>query len=332
MSDSENTYSSKEKKEINEKLHDLTGSKYPEKIRKGPSILKYILGFFVNWIKLPFQLNYIQDSVQLLPEVKKIDPNHLVVKPDHTFAYYSNNTTMDGFNHETHNQFVRHAMYMFLTPMEESIYNAAMKFVYTNIHGGLTLTNGISWKDGSAHYHGDNVTTETLALMTLMAPYSDALRVKFEKLVLNIVDNGGYLNYLSNPGGKKSKAYEKALEKAMYVRENVQMENPATNMFPGCSADSAVVMLAALAVATKSSGNRRLKRLFNLYYYLFGYGLKARFCSNSLEAITALYVLYKVTKDNKYGDILKKKLDSKRLSDLDSDFKRFLYGHLIGAQ
>lgn len=329
MSDSENTYSSKEKKEINEKLHDLTGSKYPEKIRKGPSILKYILGFFVNWIKLPFQLNYIQDSVQLLPEVKKFDPNHLVVKPDHTFAYYSNNTCMDGYNHETDNQFVRHAMYMFLTPMEESIYNAAMKFVYTNIHGGLTLTNGISWRDGSAHYHGDNVSTETLALMTLMAPYNDALRVSFEKLMLNIIDNGGYLNYLSNPGGKKSEAYKKALEKVHFIRENVKMENPATNMFPGCSADSAVVMLAALAVATKSSGNRRMKRLFNLYYYLFGYGLKARFCSNSLEAITALYVLTKVTKEEKYINILNKKLGSGKIEDL---FKRYLYGKLIGVR
>ena len=330
MSDSENTYSSKEKKEINEKLHDLTGSKYPEKIRKGPSIFKYILGFFINWIKLPFQLNFNQGTVVLPPEVKKIDPLHMVIKPDQTFAYYSNNTTMDGFNHETDNQFVRHCMYMYLTPMKEMDFNAAMKFVYTNIHGGLTLTNGISWQDGSVFYHGNNVSTETLSLMTLMAPHNPALLIKFEKLVLNIVDNGGFLNLLSNPGGKDSKKYEKALEKAMFVRENVQMENPATNMFPGCSSDKAVVMLAALAVSAKSSGNKRLKRLFNLYYYLFGYGLKARFSSNSLEAITALYILFKVTKEEKYKTILMKKLGATNyLVDLDEGFKRYLYGQLV---
>lgn len=328
MSDSENTYSSKEKKEINEKLHDLTGSKYPEKIRKGPSILKYILGFFINWIKLPFQLNFNQEAAVLPPEVKKIDPLHMVIKPDQTFAYYSNNTTMDGFNHETDNQFVRHCMYMYLTPMKEMDFNAAMKFVYTNIHGGLTLTNGISWQDGSPFYHGNNVNTETLALMTLMAPYNPALLVKFEALVNNIVLNGGYLNLLSDPGGKQSAKYKKALEKVHFVRENVKMENPATNMFPGCSADKAVVMLAALAVASKSSGSKKLKRLFNLYYYLFGYGLKARFSSNSLEAITALYVLYKVTKEEKYEEILRHKLMYTR-GNREEAFKCYLYGQLV---
>lgn len=325
MSDSENSYNSREKKEINEKLHDITGSKYPEKIRKGPSILKYILGFFINWAKLPFQLKFRQDSVVLPAEVKKLDENLMYVREDHTFAYFKDDLT----DHDTRHQLVNHAMYMFLTPMDESIYNAAMKFVYTNIHGGLTLTNGISWPDGSPHYHGDNVSTETLALMTLMAPYSPSLLIKYEQLILNIINNGGYLNYLSDPNPVDGK-YQKALEKAMYVRENVKMENPATNMFPGCSADAAVVKLAALAVAGKSSGSKRIKRLFKLYYYLFGYGLKARFSSNSLQAITALYVLFKVTKEEKYKDILMKKFGATNyLADLDSAFKRYLYGQLV---
>lgn len=325
MSDSENSYNSREKKEINEKLHDITGSKYPEKIRKGPSILKYILGFFINWIKLPFQLKYLQDSVVLPAEVKKLSSHMLHVKPDQTFAYFTDDIFTNGATHSTDNQLVDHAMYMFLTPMDESIYNAAMKFVYTNIHGGLTLTNGISWPDGSPHYHGDNVSTETLALMTLMAPYSPSLLIKYEQLILNIINNGGYLNYLSDPNPADGK-YQKALEKAMYVRENVKMENPATNMFPGCSADAAVVKLATLAVAGKSSGSKRIKRLFKLYYYLFGYGLKARFSSNSLQAITALYVLFKVTKDNTYAKILFKKLGPGKADDL---FKRYLYGQLV---
>lgn len=323
MSDSENSYNSSEKKEINEKLHDITGSKYPEKIRKGPSILKYTLAFFINWIKLPFQLKFSQDSVVFPSELKKINQTRMYVKEDQTFAYYIGDYTRK--NHDTDNQFVNHAMYMFITPLDESTYNAAMKFVYTNIHGGLTLTNGISWPDGSPHYHGDNVSTETLALMTLMAPYSPSLLVNYEKLMLNIVDNGGYLNYLSDPNPVDGK-YKKALEKAMYVRENVQMKNPATNVFPGCSADAAVVMLAALTVAAKSSGSARLKRLFNLYYYLFGYGLKARFSSNSLQSITALYVLFKVTKDSKYAKILFKKLGAGTADDL---FKRYLYGQLV---
>jgi len=322
-----NSYDEKEKKEINEKLFDITGTKNPEIIRKGPSLLKYILGFIINWIKLPFQLKFIQDPAILAPEVKKLNENNLVVKPDQTLAYYSNNTTMDGYNHETDNQLVRHIMYMYLTPMDESIYNAAMKFVYTNINGGLTLTNGISWRDGSAHYHGDNVSTETLAMMTLMAPHSPSLLANYEKLVNNIIYNGGYLNYLSNPGGKESKAYEAALKIAEYDRTKVKMENPATNIFPGCSVDAAVVMLAALAVAGKSSGLSKFKSLFKLYYYLFGYGLKARFSSNSLQAITALYVLSKVTKEKKYENILKSKFEvDGKIDDL---FKRYLYGQLV---
>lgn len=325
MSDSENSYNSREKKEINEKLHDITGSKYPEKIRKGPSILKYTLAFFINWIKLPFQLKFGQDSA-VLADIKPLDPALMYITPDHTFAYFHSGQRYPYNNlHSTDNQLVNHAMYMFLTPMDESIYNAAMKFVYTNIHGGLTLTNGISWPDGSPHYHGDNVSTETLALMTLMAPYSPSLLIKYEQLILNIINNGGYLNYLSDPNPADGK-YQKALEKAMYVRENVKMENPATNMFPGCSADAAAVKLAALAVAGKSSGSKRIKRLFKLYYYIFGYGLKARFSSNSLQAITALYVLFKVTKEKKYENILNKKLGAGSADDL---FKRYLYGQLV---
>lgn len=300
---------------------DIVGDKWSFSDKPGVPLYKYIVGFILNWIKLPFQLKLFQTPVVLLPEVKKLDMNNLVVKEDHTSAYYSNNTAMDGHSHDTDNQVVRHAMYLFLsTDLEDHVFKAALRFFVSNINGGQTLTNGVSWKDGTAHYHGDNVSTETLAMAALIMTDNPT----FEKLVNNILDNGGYLNLLNDPGGKKSKKYQQLLKEAGFDRLNVPMENPATNVFPGFSKnDAAVVLLASLAVCT----TQEAKKLFNIYNYVFGYGLKARFSSNTLEVITSLYILLKATKKEKYEKILRSKFNEDgKIEDL---FKRYLYGQLI---
>lgn len=304
---------------------DIIGDKWLHKVSHKDSVYKYIAGFILNWIKLPFQLVLFPKPVILPPEVKKLDPANMILTPDNITAYYSNNTTMDGHSHDTDNQFIRHVMYMFLgnKEMESHVFAAASRFAGSNLSGGQNLTNGVSWMDGTAHYHGDNVSTETLAVSLLLA--NSANKATFEIMVSKMLSNGGYFYYLSNPGGKKSQAYEKALKEANYDRLEVKMENPRTNIFPGFSKnDAAIVALAALSMGQ----SLKLKRLFKLYYYLFGYGLKARFSSNSLEVITSLYVLFKVTKEEKYEKILRSKFQAE--GKIDDLFKRYLYGQLMG--
>lgn len=292
-----------------------------------------MLKLILNWLKIPFQIRLFQDPPNTVHSVKPLPLDHIVMSPDSRIAYYSDTLSQDGFNHDTNNQLVNHCIYMYLYNDQDEVKRSALgNFVYSNLHGGNWLSNGISWDLDGIHYAGLNTSTETISALNLIlstnANENISMRESYEKLIYGMLDNNLSMNLICNPGGEIGKKYQEALEQAGYRQEKVKVSNPETSMDLGCSPDKAITLLATLMVLIKLYGNKNLQKTYDYYHTKCGYGLKAYLVTNSFTAISSLKVLSELSTDKKYEKILKRKLQN----DNESSFNNFIYSKLLGVK
>ncbi len=164
----------------------------------------------------------------------------------------------------------------------------------------------------------------------LKKSYANRLMDNYENLFNRIQENEYCLNYATNPGGKLADKFLKQLEKAGYNNLKVDLKNPNTDMSLGCSADAAVVLLATIKIMEKVVGDAQYTKLFNKFNTLYGYGIKIKGTTNSFEAVVSLFILYKLTKDSKYYNLLADKFNV--TVGVESEIGNFLYSELDGIK
>lgn len=269
-----------------------------------------MLDLILNWLKIPFQATIFVDPIINNKELQNI-VGRVVMSSDETLAYYSNNNAYNGTSHDTKEQFFNQALYMYLYTLDDVKRAAMTQWIYWNLHGGRTLTNGLSWDHDILTFDYSNTSIKTISALNLLMlnpAYRNSLAEKYEELMLNLIDNGYCLNEPEFYG-----AFQKNIP--------LEFKNYDTYMGAGCSPDAAVVLLASLKIMDKLLGIRSAKNLYNMFYKKYGYNIKAKITSNEPEVVISLFILNRLTEDSIYNKFIIKKLGQ----NIDGEFGNYLY-------
>ena len=268
-----------------------------------------MLNLILNWLKIPFQATILVDPITNNKELQTIS-GRVIMSSDQTLSYYSNNNAYDGTSHDTKDQFFNQAIYMYLYNLDDIKRSGMIQWIYWNLHGGKTLTNGLSCDHDTLTFDHSNTSIKTIAALNLLIlnpAYRNSLAEKYEELMLNLIENNFTLNEPEYYGNFKNIPS--------------QYKNYNTYMGPGCSPDAAVVLLASLKLMDKLLGIPKARELYNIFYKKYGYNIKAKITSNEPEVIISLFILNYLTEDLVFHDTLVKKIGI----SIDSEFGNYLY-------
>lgn len=275
-----------------------------------------MLNVIINWLKIPFQATLLNEPIDCSRELSAI-PNNIVTSSDETLSYYTNDK-YDGITHDTKDQFFNQSLYMYLYNLDDVKRAGMTQWIYWNLHGGKTLTNGISWDHDTLTFDNSNTSIKTIAALNLLLlnpVYRSSLAEKYEELMINLIDNDYCLNRMRTN---------------LFNQKNipVSIKNTDTYMGSGCSPDAAVVFLATLKIMDKLLGIPSAKKLYTEFYHKYGYNIKAKITSNKSEVIISLFILNTLTDDTLYNNLITKKLGT----NIDTNFGNYLYDVLTTGE
>lgn len=193
---------------------------------------------------------------------------------------------IDGKNHNTKNQTINHALYLFALNTRPSVLNPSdldIAGLYKSIHVTGHLSNGYGYtQDGQLKYNNDKVGSDTLSMVNLAVINS------------NIKNNVPMID-------RYDQFMVKVIENDMSILEyselhKVKSENGKMNPHWGLKPENAITALASLKLNGSVNGSTQSRETYTKLFRNLGYSAFSLLSPNNKTVTSALYVLIKKSK------------------------------------